>query len=160
MNERHDGDVSLPLLDPDIEDARPGHATRPTLLHAGAVFVGGSLGTVARYGVTAHVHLAPNSFPWTIMTINTVGALLLGILGGSLFTARPDAVTLRLFLGTGVLGGWTTFSSIITGLLTLGHLGSWGTAALNLIMALILPLAAVCTGIAMGSAFIRNRATT
>jgi len=145
------------LLDPDIEAPAPDGHPRPTLPHALAVFVGGSVGTMARYGVTANVHLMARSFPWTIMTINVTGALLLGVLGGSVFAARPDAVTLRLFLGAGVLGGWTTYSSIIAGLLTLAHLGSWGMATLNLLAALLMPVAAASVGLVVGSALLRNR---
>ena len=130
--------------------------TRPSLIHASAVFAGGCLGTLGRYAVTFNVHLAPRSFPWVIVSINLIGAFLLGVLGGSLFTSRPDAVTLRLFLGAGVLGGWTTYSSIIVGVLTLAHLGSWVVCGLNVLVAVVVPFAAAVVGLVIGGAVIRS----
>ena len=152
-------DLDAILVDPDIEAPSSTHPTRPTLIHASAVFAGGCLGTLARYAVTFNVHLAPRAFPWVIMTINVVGALLLGVLGGSLFTSRPQAVTLRLFLGAGVLGGWTTYSSVIVGLVTLAHLGSWVLCGLNFIVAVVLPLAAAAIGLVIGDLLIRSGRT-
>ncbi|MBH0121899.1 CrcB family protein [Rhodococcus sp. HM1] len=66
------------------------------------VAAGGALGAVARYGLST-------AFPgvWTIAAINIAGSLLLGILAAMV---GPDRL-LRLFLGIGVLGGFTTFST-------------------------------------------------
>lgn len=66
------------------------------------VAAGGALGAVARYGLST-------AFPglWTIAVINIAGSLLLGVLAA---LVGPDRL-LRLFLGVGVLGGFTTFST-------------------------------------------------
>lgn len=148
-------DDTLPL-DPDIEAPSAGQPSRPTLTHAAAVFAGGCIGSVGRYAVMIHTHPSVHAFPWTIVTINMVGAFALGVLGGSLFTTRPDAVTLRLFLGAGVLGGWTTYSGIVVGLLTFAHFGSWGLFAINMVAAGLLPFAGAGIGLVIGSTLART----
>lgn len=75
-----------------------------------AVAVGGAVGTVLRAGVEVNLGAGsvPGAFPWSTLTINAVGSFLLGTLsmwGGSL------AWWVKPFLGTGVLGGFTTFSA-------------------------------------------------
>lgn len=73
------------------------------------VAIGGALGAVARYGVglaTAALGLA--GFPWATLFVNLSGGLAMGALAGLL---GPDGETLRLLLGVGVLGGFTTFSA-------------------------------------------------
>src|SRR3954470_10141194 len=70
----------------------------------GAVACGGALGALARYGLgVAFPH-----GPWTILVVNATGCLLIGVLMASTEDALP-----RAFLGTGVLGGYTTFSTYV-----------------------------------------------
>jgi CrcB protein len=76
----------------------------PVLL---VVAVGGALGALARYGVAQALPIRGGALPVGTMLVNVAGCLLLGLLVG----ARPDARWLRPFLGTGVLGGFTTFST-------------------------------------------------
>jgi CrcB protein len=76
------------------------------------VFLGGGAGSVARYlaSIVAARLLGP-SFPFGTLTVNLVGCFLIGVVHGvALQTQRisPDA---RLFLATGVLGGFTTYSA-------------------------------------------------
>ncbi len=66
------------------------------------VAVGGALGSLARYGLVVAL---PDL--WTTLSINVMGAFLLGVL----VARRPDGTWSRAFLGTGVLGGFTTFSA-------------------------------------------------
>ncbi|GAA2245125.1 CrcB family protein [Rarobacter faecitabidus] len=78
----------------------------------GLVFAGGAVGTCARYGITL---LVPGmTFPAAILAVNLVGAFTLGWLGEAL-VLRVRTVSarssLRLLLGTGVLGGFTTYSA-------------------------------------------------
>ncbi|WP_168453829.1 fluoride efflux transporter CrcB [Sphingopyxis microcysteis] len=76
------------------------------------VMIGGAIGAGARHlvGQAMLARLGPG-FPWWTLAINIAGSLLMGLLIGAL--ARGDGVndTLRLFVGVGVLGGFTTFSS-------------------------------------------------
>lgn len=67
------------------------------------VAAGGALGSVSRWSVGLVV---PG--PWATLTVNLLGCLLVGLLAGWLFEARPR---LRLLVGVGFLGGFTTFST-------------------------------------------------
>jgi CrcB protein len=75
------------------------------------VSAGGVVGALARYGAWLSWPTAPGSFPWTTLLINVVGCLLIGVLvvlTSEVFTAHP---LVRPALATGVLGGFTTFST-------------------------------------------------
>lgn len=77
-----------------------------------AVAGGGAMGAVTRLAMSGAVQRAVGgSFPWGTLTVNVLGAFLMGVIvGGSLrlWTLTPE---LRLFLTTGLLGGFTTFSA-------------------------------------------------
>lgn len=94
--------------------ARP---SRPAHLDArlvGLVAAGGAVGSVARYGVAQTVP-AQGGWPLATLAVNLVGAFCLGLLLEALAAAGPETrrrLGLRLALGTGFLGGFTTFSSL------------------------------------------------
>jgi CrcB protein len=97
--------------DPDVLVGGPG--ARPfgadVLL---AIAIGGAIGTLARYEVTQHIHVAKNSFPWATFVENVSGAFGLGVflaVGGEQFlhTRLP-----RALVGIGFFGGFTTFSTL------------------------------------------------
>jgi len=73
----------------------------------GATVVGGAVGVLARGLIIAPV-VDPAAVPWVTLAINGVGSLLLGVIVGWLDDRRPLA---RAFLGTGVMGGFTTYSA-------------------------------------------------
>ncbi len=80
----------------------------PVLLVVG---LGGVLGAVARYGLGLWWPTASGAFPWTTFVINVVGCFLIGVLlvlVSEIFTPHR---LIRPLLGTGVLGGFTTFST-------------------------------------------------
>jgi CrcB protein len=73
------------------------------------VAFGGAVGAVARYGTgIVAVRLGIGGFPWATLFVNVLGGLLMGMLAGWLSESGP---ALRLFLGVGMLGGFTTFSA-------------------------------------------------
>lgn len=72
----------------------------------GYVVVGGALGVLARAAILAGVEASV--VPWVTLAINAGGSFLLGIVVGFLDDRHPDA---RAFLGTGLLGGFTTYSA-------------------------------------------------
>jgi fluoride exporter len=82
------------------------------MLNVVMVALGGAIGSALRYGVNLSARaLVGNDFPWGTLTVNVLGSFLMGLLVSILterFTDQPD---LRLFLATGVLGGFTTFSA-------------------------------------------------
>jgi fluoride exporter len=73
--------------------------------------VGGALGALGRAGVAGAVPRAPGGWPWGTLVVNLVGCLLLGALLAALAARRPDAERTQVFLGAGVLGGFTTYSA-------------------------------------------------
>lgn len=80
----------------------------------GVIFVGGALGTLVRTLLEDAAPARPGAMPWTTLAINVTGSLLLGLLLESLNRVGPDTGwrrTARLGLGTGVLGGFTTYST-------------------------------------------------
>lgn len=73
----------------------------------GLTMAGGAIGVLARGLLVAPV-ADPAAVPWTTLAINVAGSLLLGVIVGLLDDRRPLA---RAFLGTGVMGGFTTYSA-------------------------------------------------
>ena len=103
--------------DPDVYTPAPSAATRPIHLrwrYLSLVALGGAIGTAVRE-IVAEMFPAVDGVSWSIFWINIVGALLLGLLLEALSHRGPDyghRRTLRLLLGTGVLGGFTTYSAL------------------------------------------------
>jgi CrcB protein len=86
----------------------------PSRLVLPLIFAGGGLGSAARWGLEAAFASPPGTFPWCTMAINASGSLLLGaLLAGLGAPARvtPARRLTRACLGTGVLGGFTTYSA-------------------------------------------------
>ncbi|WP_084219454.1 fluoride efflux transporter FluC [Spirillospora albida] len=110
----HRAGVPARAIDPDVDLRVPPQAAelrRAPWSTLGAIALGGALGALARAGVTAGVPRPPGGFPWAVLGVNTTGCLLIGALM-VLVAETPRAPRLaRPFLGTGVLGGFTTFSA-------------------------------------------------
>ncbi|WP_326598371.1 fluoride efflux transporter CrcB [Streptomyces sp. NBC_01803] len=101
------------MSEPDpVPRRRPsptGHGQVPVLA---AVALGGGLGSAARYGALRLWPVPAHAFPWTTLAVNAVGCALIGVLMVTVTEGRRPAHRLvRPFLGTGVLGGFTTFST-------------------------------------------------
>jgi CrcB protein len=116
------------------------------------VFLGGGLGSLARYGVslaTAQTGLA--GFPYATLAVNVVGGFAMGLLVGVLAArAGPMAAPeLRLFLATGFLGGFTTFSAFSLEAVELWQRGQGGLAALYVGLSVVLALGALAGGLAL-----------
>jgi CrcB protein len=78
------------------------------------ISVGGVLGALARYGLATAWPHSVDGFPWAVWTINVSGCFLIGLLYVWLTRRRPQDHLLKPFLGTGFLGGYTTFSTAMT----------------------------------------------
>lgn len=84
------------------------------------VAVGGVLGCLARYAVSVGVGSMSNGFPLGIFVINIIGSTAMGVLVGVLAKTTPQYQNeIRLFVATGMLGGFTTFSSFSLDAITL-----------------------------------------
>lgn len=112
------------------------------------VGVGGFLGSVSRYYLGGFVlHLtAASRFPWGTLAVNTLGCLVIGLLAGAAEYRHVLSAGARLFLFTGVLGGFTTFSAFGYETYFLGREHSWPLALLNIGLHLALALPAVWLG--------------
>jgi CrcB protein len=118
-----------------------------------AVAAGGALGAVARYVVSGWIaHAARgSSFPWGTLVVNVVGALLLGLVMGATTTGRLIvAPELRLLVAVGVLGAFTTFSTLSYETLEAVRVGAVGVALANLAASLVVGLAACWIGLRLG----------
>lgn len=76
-----------------------------------AAALGGALGALGRWGVAEALPRDADGWPWATLLVNLSGCLVLGLLVGWVFSRSPRSSWLRPFLGTGVLGGFTTFSA-------------------------------------------------
>ncbi|GAA2917486.1 fluoride efflux transporter CrcB [Streptomyces thioluteus] len=76
-----------------------------------AVSLGGGLGAAARYGAGLLWPTADTAFPWTTFLVNATGCALIGVLMATIDGLGAPHRLVRPFLGTGVLGGYTTFST-------------------------------------------------
>lgn len=92
-----------------------------------AVFLGGALGTVARYLLAAHHAAGPGSFPWVTLVVNLTGSLAVGFLVPLTEHIADRAAVVRPLLLIGFLGGWTTYSTMavdVTLLAEQGHIAA------------------------------------
>lgn len=111
------------------------------------VALGGALGAVARFatgvGLARWLGLA---FPWGTLTVNIVGGLAMGVL---VARVGPEQEALRLALGVGVLGGFTTFSAFsLETVRLMAH--QPGLAALYVIASVVLSVGACWAGLSLG----------
>ena len=113
------------------------------------VFVGGALGSVARYLVSTWSARALGAdFPRGTLLVNVTGSFVLAFV----FAVPGSRLSpeLRLFLGAGICGGYTTYSSFNTETLALLDQGSVGLAAANLALTVVGCLVAGLAGLALG----------
>jgi CrcB protein len=119
------------------------------------VGVGGFIGANARFVLARSVGLAvATQFPLGTFVVNISGAFALGIVG-TLVLQRlvPHSDELRLAVGVGFLGAYTTFSTLGFETNALFEDGSWATALANIVLTMILGLLAVRAGIVVARAW-------
>lgn len=111
------------------------------------VAAGGVLGSLARYG--AGELAGKTAWPWPILLVNTSGCLLIGVLMAVLLDRTAPHRLLRPFLGVGVLGGYTTFSTYAVDVQRLLADGRAAVALAYLLVTPVLALLAVWLGTAV-----------
>jgi fluoride exporter len=77
-----------------------------------AIFIGGAIGTVARYLLDTHHPVAPGNFPWVTLVINLSGSFAIGLVIPLTERVAHRAPLARPLLVVGFLGGWTTYSTL------------------------------------------------
>jgi len=112
-----------------------------------AIFAGGMLGALARVGLAQGFPHAPGAWPWPTFAANLAGALLLGWAATRL---SPTGYG-RPFVGIGVCGALTTFSTLQLELLRMLDQGRWALALAYVAASLAGGLAAVRCGIALAA---------
>jgi CrcB protein len=121
------------------------------------VFLGGGIGAALRHGVNigAARALGPN-YPWGTLTVNVVGSFLIGALA-AFFAFKAGAAWTqhtRLFLTTGILGGFTTFSAFSLDFAVLYERGDLVQAAGYVIASVGLSLIAIFLGLMLVRALV------
>ena len=118
------------------------------------VFLGGGIGAALRHGVNlAAARLAGTAFPYGTMTVNVVGSLAMGLIA-AYFAFRGDASQhWRLFLTTGILGGFTTFSAFSLDVALLYERGELVLAALYVAVSVAASIAALFAGFGLVRSF-------
>jgi len=112
------------------------------------VAAGGAVGTLARWGLGVALPSGPPGFPWTTLGVNLGGALLLGGLVVAVARAGLPAWVRPLF-GTGLLGGFTTFSTLTVDAARLTREGHPGVGVAAVLASVALGLAAALAGMAL-----------
>jgi len=132
--------------DLDFRVARPRRAPWAVL---GVISAGGALGTMARYGLASAWPHRLDQFPWATFVTNVSGCLLIGVLMVLITEVWSAHRLLRPFLGIGVLGGFTTFSTYTVDIQQLVAAGAARTALIYLAGTLAVALIAVYAGITL-----------
>lgn len=117
------------------------------------VFIGAGIGGTLRYALGAWISERwATSFPWHTLVVNVSGAFLLGVLMS--LTAERSMIpsSVRLFLGVGVLGGFTTFSTLSYESVSLFEQGLFVHGVSNVLGSAVLGLLAVLAGLVVGRA--------
>ena len=113
------------------------------------VFLGGGIGAALRHGVNrASARLFGTAFPWHTMIENVTGSLVMGVLAAWFaFKGGEASQHWRLFLTTGILGGYTTFSAFSLDAMLLYERGALGQAALYVAGSVGLSIAGLAAGL-------------
>jgi fluoride exporter len=111
--------------------------------------VAGGIGAVARFVLDSIVRMRVEAYPLGTMIINLSGSFLLGLVVG--LTGHVLSPEWRLVLGTGFLGGYTTFSTASVETVRLLQAGRYASAVVNGLGMLVLSVLAAAVGLWLGS---------
>jgi CrcB protein len=121
------------------------------------IAIGSAAGGLARYGTgTLVARCCQSGFPWATLLVNVSGSLLIGVLASLTLDDRPMLGSeARALLIVGLCGGFTTFSSFSLETLRLMRDGEWPWATANVVLSVLLCLAAVWLGTLLAAALSR-----
>lgn len=125
------------------------------MTHILLVAAGGALGSVLRYlvGLWTLRSFGP-SFPWGTLTVNITGSFLIGVFAEVIARKFGASAEMRVFLITGILGGYTTFSAFSLDAITLVERGEPVTALIYVTSSVLLSALAVFAGLALMRAIV------
>lgn len=116
------------------------------------VFIGAGIGGALRHGVNVGcARMCGTAFPWGTLTVNVVGSFIMGVLTAWLAFKAGEGWSqpLRLFLTTGILGGFTTFSAFSLDAVMLWERGQVGLAAAYLGASVLLSIVGLVAGLGL-----------
>ena len=140
-------------MPPERSSSGAPHAHRAVLA---AIAIGGMLGASARHGLELAWPAASGQLPWATLATNLAGCALIGLLMVHVATGAPHPL-LRPFLGVGVLGGFTTFSTYAVQTTRLVDAAGPALALAYLFGTVLGALAAVVLGTVLGRALLSVR---
>ena len=116
------------------------------------VMVGGGVGAVLRFQLGRMFPISATGWPWGTFAANILGGLAMGILAAWLLRAGAAGENMRLLLGVGLLGGFTTFSAFSLDMMRMIEGGNAGMAFAYALASVALALAALYAGMMMARA--------
>jgi CrcB protein len=130
--------------------ARPDAASGRSVFNYFLVFVGGGLGASLRHTINVSCAKCLGlAFPWGTFIINITGSIVMGLIAGYLTFKGSASQPWRLFLMTGILGGYTTFSTFSLDTALLYERGALGLAAAYVLGSVVLALLGLFAGLAL-----------
>jgi fluoride exporter len=114
-----------------------------------SVMIGGALGAALRYGVARVLPISSGGWPWATFVANVAGGLAMGVLAAWVLRQGEAAEPMRLFLGVGLLGGFTTFSAFSLEMAMMVERGQVTLAFGYAVASVVLALAALFAGLSI-----------
>ncbi|MET8867010.1 CrcB family protein [Nonomuraea sp. NPDC004580] len=133
-------------IDPDVDLHVPAQRAELRWPVIAVIAAGGALGALARHGLQTLSPTPPGGFPWATFLANVSGCLLIGVLMVVITEVRTAHRLMRPFLGVGVLGGYTTFSTYVVDTQRTIAAGAPVTALVYLAATMAAALLAVASG--------------
>jgi CrcB protein len=113
-----------------------------------AIAVGGAAGSLARHYLSSSIYgVTGSAFPYGILTVNVLGGLIMGIVVELGALKLNYSLEMRAFLTTGILGGFTTFSTFSLDTALLIERGDWAGAAAYMVASVLLSVGALFAGL-------------
>jgi CrcB protein len=123
-----------------------------SLSHYLAIAVGGAIGACLRFAISEWMlHLFGRAFPFGTLLVNILGSFVIGLLYGLFITEQLAPNPWRIFIGIGVLGAFTTFSTFSMDTVLLLQQGAWFKAGANVVLNVVLCLTLAWLGLKLGS---------
>lgn len=141
--------AALEPVDSDVDLKDPAQRSELRRKHGLVLLViaaGGALGALLRYQLDRWWPSPVPQFPWTTLLVNVSGCMVIGGFMVMITERWPPHALVRPFVGTGVLGGYTTFSTYVADIVIRVRAGHLATAGLYLLLTLIGALLAVTLG--------------
>ncbi len=113
------------------------------------VMAGGGIGAVLRFQLGQMLPSAPQGWPWATFLANVLGGFAMGVLAAWLIRVGQAGETIRLLIGVGLLGGFTTFSAFSLDMMRMIEGGAVGLALVYALASVALALLALFAGLAL-----------